>query len=140
MTQIETKARPDANRFAALREAIAGVVGDKGLIDDPADMAPYLEEPRGLFKGATPFVVRPATTDEVAAVVKLCAAARVPIVPQGGNTGLCGGGLPFERGAEVLVNLGRMNRIRHIDPEDYTLTAEAGCVLQDLQAAAGEVD
>ena len=140
MTELETATRTDAGRFAALRGAIAKVVGDRGIIAEPADMAPYLEEPRGLYKGATPFIVRPGRTDEVAAVVRLCAEARVPVVPQGGNTGLCGGARPGERGDEVLISLGRLNRIRQLDAEDYTLTAEAGCVLQDLQAAADAAD
>ena len=140
MTHSATRQPVDHNRLAALRAQILRVVGDKGVIAGADDMAPYLVEPRGRYRGATPFVVRPASTDEVATVVRLCAAARVPIVPQGGNTGLMAGGIPFEGGEEILVNLGRMKRIRDIDPVDYSLTAEAGCVLQDLQAAADAVD
>jgi len=140
MTHSVTRQPNADSRLATLRAQIVEVVGDKGLMAEPDDMAPYLTEPRGRYQGAAPFIVRPASTEEVAAVVRLCAAARVPIVPQGGNTGLVGGGIPFERGEEVLVNLGRMKRIREIDPVDYSMTAEAGCVLQDLQAAADAVD
>ena len=140
MTHSATRQPTDDSRLAELRTQILQAVGDKGVIAAADDMAPYLTEPRGRYRGAAPFIVRPASTEEVAAVVRLCAAARVPIVPQGGNTGLVGGSVPFERGDEILVNLGRMKRIRDIDPVDYSLTAEAGCVLQDLQAAADQVE
>ncbi len=116
------------------------IVGPRGYIDDPADIAPYLVEQRGLYRGATPIVLRPASTEEVAAIVKTCAAAHVPVVPQGGNTGLCGGGVPDEDGRAVVVALGRMNRVRHIDPVDFTITVEAGCILADLQKAAETAD
>ena len=117
-------------------ERIKAVVGPKGWIADAADIAPYLEEQRGTFHGATPLVVRPATTAEVAAVVELCAASQTPIVPQGGNTGLCGGAVPHEHGGELLLTLSRLNAIRGIDPANNTITVEAGCVLADIQAAA----
>ena len=117
-------------------ERIKAVVGPKGWIADAADIAPYLEEQRGAFHGATPLVVRPATTAEVAAVVELCAASRTPIVPQGGNTGLCGGAVPHEHGGELLLSLSRLNDIRAIDSANNTITVEAGCVLADIQAAA----
>jgi D-lactate dehydrogenase (cytochrome) len=116
------------------------IVGPRGFIDDPADIAPYLVEQRGLYHGATPLVLRPGKTEEVAEIVKLCAAAQVPMVPQGGNTGLCGGGVPGEDGRSIIVALGRMNRVRHIDPADFTITVEAGCVLADLQKAAASAD
>jgi D-lactate dehydrogenase (cytochrome) len=116
------------------------IVGPRGFLDQPDDIAPYLVEQRGLYRGATPLVLRPAKTEEVAAIVKLCAAAHVPVVPQGGNTGLCGGGVPNEDGRSVVVALGRMNRVRHIDPLDFTVTVEAGCILADLQKAAEAAD
>jgi D-lactate dehydrogenase (cytochrome) len=120
----------------ALLEHIAEVVGPKGLVTDPADMAPQLVEPRGRYRGAARALVKPATTDEVAQVVRLAAAARMPLVPQGGNTGLVGGQVPPEHGRALLVNLSRMNRVRNLDPIDNTLTVEAGCVLANVQAAA----
>jgi len=137
MQQRQTLPRPD---LEDLRARIARVVGDKGLVTAPADLAPYLEEPRGRFRGATPFLVRPASTAEVAEVVRLCAQARVPMVPQGGNSGLVGGQIPDTSGGEIVISLARMNRIRALDPLDGTMTAEAGCVLQDLQEAAAAAD
>ncbi|HXE16390.1 MAG TPA: FAD-binding oxidoreductase [Stellaceae bacterium] len=116
------------------------IVGTRGYLDQPADIAPYLVEQRGLYRGATPIVLRPGSTEEVAAIVKLCAASRVPVVPQGGNTGLCGGGVPNENGRSVVVALGRMNRVRHLDPVDFTITVEAGCVLADIQNVADAAD
>ena len=83
---------------AGFLDKLAAIVGDKGLITDAADMAPYLEETRGLYEGASPAVVRPANTQEVAEVVRACAAADVAMVPMGGNTGLCGGGVASGEG------------------------------------------
>ncbi len=116
---------------------IADVVGPKGVVR-PEDAAPYLADQRGLYRGQAALVVRPSTVHEVSEIVKLCAAARIPIVPQGGNTGLVGGAVAGEN--ELLLNLGRLNRIRSVDPLNNTLTAEAGCVLADIQTAADEAD
>jgi D-lactate dehydrogenase (cytochrome) len=116
------------------------VVGPRGFIDDPEEMEPYLVEGRGLFHGAAKAVLRPRSTAEVAEIVRLCAEARLPIVPQGGNTGLVGGGVPWEDGGSVIVSLARMDRIRAIDPLNHTITAEAGCILADLQKAASDHD
>jgi FAD/FMN-containing dehydrogenase len=121
-------------------ERIKGVVGPRGWIADPSDIEPYLVEARGLYRGATWLVVRPASTAEVAAVVRICADARLPIVPQGGNTGLVGGGVPPEDGHNIVLALGRMNRIRAIDPVNFTMTVEAGCILAHLQQAAAAAD
>src|SRR3984893_9498758 len=119
--------------IAATLERIKAVAG-------PREVEPYLVEARGLYRGATGLVVRPASTAEVAAVVRICAEAKLPIVPQGGNTGLVGGGVPSEDGHNVVLALGRMNRIRAIDPVNFTMTVEAGCILADLQQTAAEVD
>jgi len=116
---------------------IAELVGPKGVVR-PEDAAPYLADQRGLYRSQAALVVRPSTVHEVSEIVKLCAAARIPIVPQGGNTGLVGGTVAGEN--ELLLNLGRLNRIRSVDPLNNTLTAEAGCVLADIQAAADEAD
>ncbi len=124
-------------------EALARIrkaVGPKGWSDDPAVLAPLLRDQRGLFVGRTPLLVRPANTAEVAAVVGICAEYGIAVVPQGGNTGLCGGATPHEHGGEILLNMGRMNRIRALDPANYTITVEAGCVLADIQSAAETVD
>ncbi len=119
---------------------IKAAVGPRGWIADPAEQEPYLVELRRLWRGATRLVVRPASTEEVAAIVRICADARLPIVPQGGNTGLVGGGVPPEDGQNIVLALGRMNRIRAIDPVNFTMTVEAGCILAHLHEAAAEVD
>ncbi len=125
-----------AQRVSTLLDQLSEVVGGDRVIRDGAAMAPYLEERRGLFSGQTLAVVLPATTDEVARVVRLCRDADVGIVPQGGNTGLCGGGVPHA--GEVVIGLGRLNRIREIDPDNFTITVEAGCILAEVQRAAHE--
>ncbi|MCG8507839.1 MAG: FAD-binding oxidoreductase [Rhodospirillales bacterium] len=119
------------NAFSAIRD----VVGPKGWIDDEAGLEPYLRESRNLFRGHCAAVVRPASTEETAEVVRICAESKTPITPQGGNTGHVGGGVP-EGG--IILSTGRMNRIRDIDPINNTLTAEAGCILSDLHEAATE--
>ena len=124
----------------ALIGAIAKAVGEKGLVTDPGEMAPHLEELRGRYRGAALALVKPASTAEVAEVIRLAAAAKMPIVPQGGNTGLVGGQVPPEHGRALLVNLSRMNRIRSLDPVDSTITVEAGCLLASVQAAAAEAE
>src|SRR6185437_11027897 len=101
-------------------ERIKARVGPKGWIADPAQMAPYLDEQRGLYHGAARLVVRPASTAEVADVVRLCAAVGIPIFPQGGNTGLCGGAVASSDGRGIILSLGRMNRVRAVDALDYT--------------------
>ncbi|CAE7803124.1 D2HGDH [Symbiodinium necroappetens] len=131
---------PLPDRISRLKEAIAGVVGARHLVTDPADLAPHLADQRGLYTGRTPFLVRPGSSAEVAEVVRLCAEARVPVVPQGGNTGLCGGATPDQSGAELLLCLGRLNRIRALDADNFTITVEAGCILSDVQRAAAEAD
>jgi FAD/FMN-containing dehydrogenase len=118
---------------------IAEAVGPKGVVAE-ADAAAYLCDQRGLYRGRAALVVRPGTVAEVAAVVRLCASGNIPIVPQGGNTGLVGASVPFEHGREIVLNLGRLNRIRKLDVLNDTLTAEAGCVLADVQAAAAAAD
>src|SRR6266404_5623588 len=129
----------DMETEAAL-ERIKAVVGSRGWIADPGEQEPYLVEARRLYRGATRLVVRPASTAEVATVVRICAEAGLPIVPQGGNTGLVGGGVPPEDGDNIVLALGRMNHIRAIDPVNFTMTVEAGCILADLQQAAAEAD
>lgn len=123
-----------------LLDRLKSIVGPSGWIDDPATIAPYLVDQRGLYRGRAALLLRPASTEEVAAVVRQCAEARVGIVPQGGNTGLVGGATPDPEGRQVLLCLERMNRIRAIDPLDYTMIVEAGCILRQVQEAAAKVD
>ncbi len=118
----------------------ATIVGDKHVLTDAPNMAAYATDWRKRYLGTPLAVVRPGTTAEVAAIVKACAETRTAIVPQGGNTGLCGGATPDASGRQVIVSLGRMNRIRAIDPLNNTMTVEAGCVLASLQQAADEAD
>ncbi len=127
------------NHSAALAR-IREIVGPKGWSDDPADLAPHLEEERGLWKGSAAMLVRPASTDEVAAVVAACAEAGLPIQPQGGNTSLCGGSVPFDGFAGIVLSLSRMNRVREVDPDNNTMTVEAGCILKTLQDVAADAD
>ena len=120
-----------------LLDRLAEIVGDAGLVTDISDMEPYIAEQRGLFRGQTPCVVRPASTSEVSRVVAACHKANVPIVPQGGNTGLCGGAVAA---GEVILSLVRMNKVREVDPVNFTMTVDAGCVLASLQDVAEEHD
>ena len=119
----------------ALLDALRSAVGAAQVHTD-GDLSGWELDWRKRFRGRALAVVRPADTAEVAAVVAACAAHRTGIVPQGGNTGLVGGSVPDASGTQVLLSLARMNRVRHIDPANLTLTVEAGCVLQAAQEAA----
>jgi FAD/FMN-containing dehydrogenase len=119
--------------------ATAGpILGARGVITDPADIAPWLSDWRGRVHGAAPAILAPASTDEVAAVVRLAVEHRVPLVPQGGNTGMAAGATPPADGGAILLSLRRMNRIRSISAENRVAVAEAGVVLQTLHHAANE--
>ncbi len=119
-----------------LVERIRSIVGPAGLIASSREIEPYATDWRKRYRGKAVAVVRPASTAEVAAVVRACAEARTAIVPQGGNTGLCGAATPDTSGSQVVLNLSRMNRVRAIDTHNNTMTAEGGCVLASLQQAA----
>ena len=123
---------------ASLLNAIRATVGDRGILTDSVDTAPYAEDWRRLYQGRTAAVIRPGTTDELAAVVTLCAQAGTPIVPQGGNTSMVGGAVPNADGSELVLSTARLNRIRDLDPADLTLTVEAGVTLKAAQIAAAE--
>ena len=112
------------------------LLGEAHVITDAEGMAPYLRDWRGRFTGKALAVLRPADTAEVAACVRACAAARVPIVPQGGNTGLVLGSVPDSSGTAVVLSLARMRQVRHVDPVNRTMTVDAGCILQQVQDAA----
>ncbi len=120
--------------------AIKAIVGERNVLTEPQDVQPSLLDWRGVYRGETPAVVRPATTDEVSAVLRYCNAEGIAVVPQGGNTGLCAGGIPDESGEQIVLSLGRMNRIRNVDADDFSMVAEAGCVLKLLQDRADAVD
>lgn len=121
-------------------EKLRAIVGDKGLITDEQGKHPYVTDWRESFIGGALAVVRPANTEEVAAVVRLCAAEKVAVVPQGGNTGLVGGGTPNEKGREIVLSLNRMTRITDIDLIGYSMTVEAGVILKTIQETAAAND
>lgn len=134
-----------ASTAASIRSAseetldrIRAVVGPKGWLQDAEAVEPFMREQRGLFHGQAAMVVRPATTEEVSRVVAICHETGTPIVPQGGNTGLVGGSVS-EPGS-ILLSLSRMNAVRKVDAESYSMTVEAGCILAELQRVAAEHD
>jgi FAD/FMN-containing dehydrogenase len=126
--------------LAAFRAAVLADCGEAVLIDEPDRMAPYLTEWRGLYRGETPFVLRPRSTAEVAAIVRHAARHGVVIVPQGGNTGLVGGQTPRETAGEVVLSTERLDAIEDVDAEGNTITVGAGAILSQVQAAADGVD
>jgi FAD/FMN-containing dehydrogenase len=105
-----------------------------------SDAEPYTVDWRGRYSGAALAVVKPGSTQEVAEVVRWCIAHQVPMVPQGGNTGLCGGATPDSSGAALVISLTRLNAIRSVDTDNDTMVVEAGCILQSVQQAARDVD
>jgi FAD/FMN-containing dehydrogenase len=126
----------------ALRR-IAAIVGDNGVVAPVADAVDrYLIDHRRIYRGEAALIARPADTAQVAEVVRLCAAAGLHVVPQGGNTGYCGGATPVAGTGPrtVLLSLERLRRIRDVDPVGYTMTVEAGVVLADVQRAAEDAD
>ncbi|RAI59417.1 FAD-binding oxidoreductase [Roseicella frigidaeris] len=121
-----------------LLDRLASLLGPRGLLTGAGDLAPYLADWRNLYQGRTPCLLRPGTVEELAEAVRLCAAAGLPLVPQGGNTSMVGGATPDESGRQLVVSLARLNRVRDIDPLDMTMTVEAGLVLKAAQEVAAE--
>lgn len=115
---------------------LKAIVGPQGWTMDENDLAPHLSERRSAVVGRTPIMLSPKTTEQVSAIVSLCAKSGTAIVPQGGNTGLCGGQIPDNSGEQVLLSLSRLNRVRCVDADDFSMVVEAGCILADVQAAA----
>jgi FAD/FMN-containing dehydrogenase len=113
---------------------LKAILGAEGFSEDPTEIAPHLEEWRGRYHGRSSFLMKPKTTQQLAAALSLCDQTRTPVVPQGGNTGLVGGQIPFN--GEILLSLTRMNAIRQIDPQTMSVTAEAGTILAEVQQAA----
>jgi FAD/FMN-containing dehydrogenase len=124
----------------ALVERLRAIVGERGLVTQAADLEPFSVDWRGQVRGRPALLVRPSSTGETAEVVALLAAAGVGIVPQAGNTSLCGASVPDDSGSQVILNVSRLNRVRAIDLENDTITVEAGCVLAELQRVAAEND
>jgi FAD/FMN-containing dehydrogenase len=121
-------------------QVLGAIVGERHVLTDPSDTAHFLADHRSRYYGEALAVVRPATADEVSAVVRACVARGIAVTPQGGNTGLCGGATPLTGTPAIVLRLDRMKRIREVSPLDDTITVEAGCVLADIQAAAAAVD
>ncbi len=132
-------ARPDVLPPATI-DALKALLGPGGWLDAASDRAPFETDFRGLHHGTTPLVALPDSTARVAELVAHCARERIAVVPQGGNTSYCGGATPRAAGNEILLSLKRMRKIRAVEPQNDSLTAEAGCVLAELQSAAAAVN
>jgi FAD/FMN-containing dehydrogenase len=128
---LKRRMPPSPDAIATLRARFSG-----RLLVDSTDKAAYLTDWRGRWTGQAWAVALPDTTDDVAAIVRWCADHRVPIVPQGGNTGMSGGATPDDSGEALVLSLTRMNRVRSVDPVNNTMTVDAGCILQNLQDVA----
>src|SRR6476660_7355027 len=130
--QLRSAPSPDLlSRFAA-------IVGDRYAITDPAALEPYLVEGRGIYRGRSSMLLRPGSVAEVQAILKLANETKTPLGPQGGNTGLVGGQIPFD--GELILSLTRLDKIREVDASSNTMTCEAGVVLMKAQEAAAAVD
>jgi FAD/FMN-containing dehydrogenase len=114
------------------------MLGPKGWTDDPSEIAPHLKEWRGKYQGVSSLLLKPGATEQVSKILALCNETRTPIVPQGGNTGLVGGQIPFHN--EIILSLSRMNRIRDVDAPGMNMIAEAGATLAAVQDAAAKSD
>jgi len=119
---------------------LAAVVGEKNAIRAPTDMEGYMREWRGLWHGKSPLVLRPGSTEDISRILAIANETRTAVVPQSGNTGLAGGQIPRETGAEVLISLDRMTRIVDVDASDNTMTVEAGATLKSVRDAADAAD
>jgi FAD/FMN-containing dehydrogenase len=120
--------------------AFAEILGPDGVLTDASDIAPFLTDHRHLFQGRAATVALPRSVDQIARLLAYCNDKRIGVVPHGGNTSYCGGATPDESGQQIVLSLKRLNRVRSIDPLNYSLVAEAGCILADVQGAADEVD
>lgn len=130
-----TPRKPSPDTIAALID----IVGEDHAIRDEEAMAPYLTEWRDRYRGKAALVLRPGSTEEVAAILKCANETRTAIVPQGGNTGLVGGQIPFESGHEVVVSLSRLDQVLDLDLASNTMTVEAGLILAQAQEAATSI-
>lgn len=122
--------------MTVLIERLQEIVGSGGWTSDPQELQPHLTEWRGVYEGRALIMVKPRTTDEVVAIVRACADYNTAIVPQGGNTSMCGGAVPDASGEQVILNLSRMNRVLDVDAGNFSMTVEAGCLLATAQEAA----
>jgi len=128
------------NDHVNLVNGLATAAGADALITDPARTAPMLRDHRALYRGHALAVVAPADTAAVSRILTYCNERKIGVVPQGGNTGYVGGATPDASSSQVLMSLARLDQVRSIDSTNYTLIAEAGCVLASLQQAAANAD
>jgi len=128
--------RPDPKTLGELKAA----VGEGSWLESPDAVAPYLTDFRRLYQGSAALVLLPRSVDEVAGILRICNREEAAVVPHGGNTSYCGGATPDDTGAEIVLSLRRLNRVRQVDAADYSMTVEAGCTLAEAQAAAREAD
>ena len=140
MDDATAGAEAGAGMAPELIARFTSIVGETNAIRDAASLAPHLVEDRGLYKGSSPLLLKPASTQEVSAILKLASETGTAIVPQTGNTGLVGGQTPRAGGSDIIVSLARMNRIRDVDPVANVLVADGGAILADVQKAAEEVN
>jgi FAD/FMN-containing dehydrogenase len=135
---LQTKQQPTRTLAPDLLARFIGIVGQRYAVTDRQAQEPYLVEMRDLYHGQTPVVLRPGSVNEVAAILKLANETKTAIVPQGGNTGLVGGQIPFS--GEIVLSLTRLDKIREVDPVSNTMTVEAGVTLQRAREAAAAAD
>ena len=131
---------PDRQNAGERRRALAGILKPDEILTDPADIEPFLTDHRNLYHGRALAVVVPRTVEQVSKVARFCNDNRIGVVPHGGNTSYCGGATPDDSADQVVISLRRLNRIRSVDPLNYSLVAEAGCILADVQRAADDVE
>ena len=136
LSKMPAMARPSSTVSISALKALKDLLGSGGWLDEPGDRAPFETDFRGIHHGSTPLIALPDSTARVAEFVSYCARERIGIVPQGGNTSYCGGATPRAGGGDIVLSLRRMRRIRAVDPLNDSMTAEAGCVLAELQDAA----
>jgi FAD/FMN-containing dehydrogenase len=138
MTQLQQPGHDHSSAYLIRR--LQELLGPAGVITEASEQEPYLRDWLGKWHGKVSVVVRPANTEETAAVVQLCHATHTPIVTQGGNTGMSGGATPDDSGAQVILSTTRMNRIREVDPVNNTITVDAGVILAHAQEAARQAE
>ncbi|MBL8708493.1 MAG: FAD-binding oxidoreductase [Rhodospirillaceae bacterium] len=137
---MQAPGRSDDDAIPAFRRDAAALLGEQGFLTDAETLAPSLRDWRGIYQGRACGLALPASTEDAAALVKLCVHHGIALVPQGGNTGLSGAATPDDSGRSVVVSLRRMNRIRSLDLGNDSITVEAGCILADIQAAAAAAE